>query len=79
MLFVFKEFDIEWLSWLILFFSVVSGAYIGYDGFNGYRKYRLLSTGKAKTNVVAEETILDPKNVTIPVTDEPKKEEIIIQ
>ncbi len=79
MLYIFKDFDINWLSWLILFLCIVSGAYIGYDGFNGYRKYRLLSTGKATTKTVADDTILDKKGLNINKIDEPKKEDSIVQ
>lgn len=60
-----KNFDAEWIGWLLLLISLVGGAYLIYDGSGGYGKYRKYQQSinqkkKADKPVVEkEEVILD--------------------
>lgn len=60
-----KNFDAEWVGWLLLIISIMGGLYLIYDGSGGYGKYRKYQQAinrkqvKEKELVEKEEIIID--------------------
>jgi hypothetical protein len=62
-----QGWDAEQIIWLMLFLSITSGAYLGYDAYGGYSLYR-------KRKQLHQEAS-DRKEVELPKEDVPRKED----
>lgn len=65
-----KNFDSEWVGWLLLVISVVGGVYLIYDGTGGYGKYRLYQKALNEQKVPKQKEIEERKDVILDKEEE---------
>jgi hypothetical protein len=67
---------ISTLGWLVLFISVVGGAYLGYDGYGGYRKYRESSKRLNEGKTIVKQSPPVEKEIPRPQAEASQEKEL---